>query len=134
MRPQRCAHLACAGLLTGATACACEPPLRGTDVQRIEGLHHVIAWRAPQPLPLAEFFSLELAACARDGTVEPPRVDATMPEHGHGMNYRPRVTALGAGRYRAEGLLLHMPGRWQLSFGIGGGDRRETLSASIVVE
>lgn len=135
MRRHRRASLAATALLTGATAFACEPPLRGAEVQRIEGLRHVIAWRAPHPLPLAEFFALDLAACARDGgALKPPRVDATMPEHGHGMNYRPRVTTLGAGRYRANGLLLHMPGRWRLAVAIGQGDRAETLSVPIVVE
>ena len=32
------------------------------------------------------------------------------------MNYRPSVTPQGAGRYRAEGLMFHMPGRWELVF------------------
>jgi hypothetical protein len=41
-------------------------------------------------------------------------VDATMPEHGHGMMTRPVHEALGGGRYRSEGLKLHMPGRWEL--------------------
>jgi len=80
----------------------------------------VLAWRAPAPLPLAEFFAVDFAVCARaGGRIEAPRVDATMPEHGHGMNYRPTVAAQGRGRFRADGLLLHMPGRWQLSFAVG---------------
>ena len=43
-------------------------------------------------------------------------VDADMPEHRHGMNYRARVQALGGGRYRADGLMFHMPGRWRFVF------------------
>jgi hypothetical protein len=45
-------------------------------------------------------------------------VDAQMPEHRHGMNYRPTVSATGNGRYVAEGLLFHMPSRWQLRFDV----------------
>jgi hypothetical protein len=45
-------------------------------------------------------------------------VDATMPEHRHGMNYRAGIKSLGEGRWRAEGLLLHMPGRWELRFDV----------------
>jgi hypothetical protein len=30
----------------------------------------------------------------------------------HGMNYRPVVTAKSSELFRAEGLLFHMPGRW----------------------
>ncbi len=32
------------------------------------------------------------------------------------MNYRPSVKPQGAGLYRAEGLMFHMPGRWELVF------------------
>jgi hypothetical protein len=39
-------------------------------------------------------------------------VDATMPEHGHGMMTSPRSSELGGGRYRAEGMKFHMHGRW----------------------
>ncbi|HEV8109104.1 MAG TPA: cytochrome-c peroxidase, partial [Burkholderiales bacterium] len=39
-----------------------------------------------------------------------------MPEHRHGMNYAPTVKALAPGRWRAEGLMFHMPGRWELVF------------------
>ena len=112
-------------------ALACEPPLHGDGVQRIEGAKHVVAWRAPAPVPLAQFFAIDFALCARDGSRSPaPRVDATMPEHGHGMNYRPAVERLGADRFRATGLLLHMPGRWQLAFAVGG----ETLRTSLLVD
>jgi hypothetical protein len=34
------------------------------------------------------------------------------------MNYKPTVVARGAGRYRAEGLLLHMGGRWEFAFDV----------------
>ena len=32
------------------------------------------------------------------------------------MNYRPTVQALGDGRFTAEGLVFHMPGRWRFLF------------------
>ena len=65
--------------------------------------------------------------------VEALTVAATMPEHRHGMNYRPSVTAAGAGMYRADGLLLHMPGRWELMFGVRTGGWTERLTASELV-
>lgn len=65
-------------------------------------------------LPLNRHFQLELQVCPAQ-PLPPPRVDADMPAHRHGMNYRTTVVALSPpGRYRAEGLLLHMPGRWRL--------------------
>jgi hypothetical protein len=60
--------------------------------------HRRLPTRPAQPLPVAL------------------RVDADMPAHRHGMNYRTTVTALGDGRFRAEGLMFHMAGRWRLLF------------------
>ncbi len=122
-------------LLGVARAAACEPALRGAEVQRIDGARHVIAWRRPERVPLAEFIVIEFAACARNGgAIESAQVDARMPEHGHGMNYRAVVAAQGKQRFRATGLLLHMPGRWELAFAVGDGTNAETLRAPLVVD
>jgi hypothetical protein len=127
--------LAAATLLPAAHALGCEPALRGDGVLRLEGDRYVVAWRAPAPLPLAEFFSLDLAVCARGGQpVSALSVSARMPEHGHGMNYRPSIAALSDGRFRADGLLLHMPGRWVLAFSVGEAGTRETLRDTLTVE
>ncbi|MGH1440676.1 MAG: hypothetical protein ACRBBR_11220 [Cellvibrionaceae bacterium] len=42
--------------------------------------------------------------------------DASMPAHGHGMNYKANITKLKNGVHLIEGLLLHMPGEWQFTF------------------
>ena len=55
-------------------------------------------------------------------------VDADMPQHGHGMNYRPRVRLESAtGEFIAEGFVLHMPGLWRFRFKLVDGTSRETL-------
>ena len=51
-------------------------------------------------------------------------VDCTMPHHGHGMNVRPVATPVGPGRWKVEPMLLHMPGRWELSFDLAWPDGR----------
>ena len=127
--------LAAAALLPAAQALGCEPALRGADVRLLEGERYVVAWRAPARLPLAEFFSFDFAVCARDhDPVYAVRVDAAMPEHSHGMNYRPSITAFGDGRFRAGGLLLHMPGRWVLAISVGAAGHRETLRDALSVD
>jgi YtkA-like len=72
----------------------------------------------PAPVVAGEHFVVDFAVCPRNGAPAPEavRVDASMPEHRHGMNYRPVVVPKGDGRYKAEGLMFHMSGRWELSF------------------
>jgi hypothetical protein len=57
-----------------------------------------------------------------------------MPEHRHGMNYRPTVVKGGDGVYVAEGMLFHMPGRWQLLFDVERDGRVERLSTDMELE
>jgi hypothetical protein len=83
------------------------------------GTFHVTVSPQPNPIPSNKMFALAIAVspadnhgqAAADTTVA---VDARMPAHNHGMNLRPRVTRDGDGRFRADGLLFHMPGTWEL--------------------
>lgn len=71
-----------------------------------------------------------LVTVMRDGEaagVERLDVSAWMPDHNHGLVQLPEVLDLGGGRYRVEGLLLHMRGRWELRFGIFDPGVRETV-------
>ena len=81
---------------------------------------------APRPAPLAlgRHFALDIVVCAPAGQPLPATlaVDADMPAHRHGMNYRASVTALGDGRFRADGLMFHMAGRWRLLFDLPASD------------
>lgn len=72
----------------------------------------------PAQVAVGQPFKVEAIVCPAAGGARPSKlvVDADMPEHRHGMNYRARVQALGGGRYRADGLMFHMPGRWRFVF------------------
>ena len=120
--------LIAATALCGA-AQACELPAGA----RTESASFTLAYRTvPARIALGEHFALEYAVCPKTGGAAPERVsaDAWMPEHRHGMNYKASVTALGDGRFRAEGLLFHMPGRWEFVFEAGG----ERLAHSVRLE
>ena len=87
----------------------------------LEGDRYVVAYRTlPSPVVAGEHFVVDFAVCPRTGAPAPAavRVDASMPEHRHGMNYRSVVVAKGDGRYKAEGMLFHMSGRWEMTFDI----------------
>jgi hypothetical protein len=115
------AALAGAALLAGA-AHACELPGAG---RVLESARYTLAYRTvPATLAVGEHFQVEFAVCAKGADV-PDRehrvsASAQMPEHRHGMNYAPSVHALGGGRFRSEGWLFHMPGRWEFVFEVGG--------------
>lgn len=71
----------------------------------------------PLPVPVGRHFQIDFIVCGaalRSGTTI--AVDADMPAHRHGMNYRARVEALPGGVYRAHGLMFHMPGSWRVIF------------------
>ena len=88
----------------------------------------------PATVVIGRHFAIEAFVCADDGTPVLTRVDALMPEHRHGMNYRPTLDAKGDGHYVAEGFLFHMPGRWQLSFDVERGGRRTRLTSDVLLE
>lgn len=71
----------------------------------------------PARVPVGETFAVEIAVCPPASALS---ANASMPEHRHGMNYRPSVVATGAGRFRSEGWVFHMPGRWEFVFEAGG--------------
>jgi len=113
-----------------AWACADIP----VNARIVEGARfRVVALSDPAPIPLNMPFALDIRICdAR--MAELPRltlVDAQMPAHRHGMNYTPKIVKKDWGVYRAEGLLLHMPGEWEFIFEFTGADQPERLTFRI---
>jgi len=91
----------------------------------------------PDPLRIevGEPFALLLNVCTKGGDpAELVRVDATMPEHRHGMNYAPTLKDKGEGRYRVEGLLFHMPGNWEVAFDVRSGGEVQRLTHDFVLK
>ena len=114
--------------LLAPAAQACELP--GGAAQKIESPEHTVLYRTA-PLRVGEHFVMEFAVCPAPEAV---RVDAWMPAHRHGMNYKAGVTALGGGRYRAEGLMFHMAGQWEFVFELRAGGAIERLAHGVRVE
>ena len=116
--------------LAATAAQACDLP--GAPAQQLKAKSHELAFRTrPAAVKVGEHFVVEFAVCPAPESV---RVDAWMPEHRHGMNYRPTVAAQGGGRYRAEGLMFHMAGRWEFVFEVRAGGATERLAHSLRLE
>jgi hypothetical protein len=83
-----------------------------------------VAWRpVGGVIPQLDPFAVEVVVRDPAGESIPIGVgvfvDATMPHHGHGMNVEPRITRTGeiddGATFLAEGMLRHMPGRWEFT-------------------
>jgi YtkA-like len=120
----------------GSVALACGEGL-ARPARRIEDAQVLLVYRtAPDPVKAGRHFAIDFAVCPRGRVAAPDevRVDAHMPEHKHGMNYKPSVTALGNGLYRAEGLMFHMPGRWELVFELRGAGTPQRLAQTLQID
>lgn len=92
-----------------------------------------VRWRAAEgTLPFNEYFDLliELERTEDDAPISGAQVfvRCEMPAHKHGMNVEPRSKELGDGRYRVEGMLLHMTGDWVLGVDLVVDDLAESAS------
>ncbi len=70
-----------------------------------------------QGFPLSEEFDLAFTVANADKSPAADvelSVTAWMPNHGHGMNQEPIVTANGDGTFLVAGMLLHMSGAWDV--------------------
>ena len=119
-------------VLAAGQAAACARPPGWTGGARIAGKLWTAWWRSePAAIAVGAHFSIRFHLCG------PPvgrvKVRGWMPVHRHGMNYRPAVTLNGSSGL-AEGLLFHMPGRWQLILDVRGASGREKLTAETVPE
>ncbi len=124
------AVLASITLAPPASAC----PTTEQGFRRLASTDAEVAYRwEPAELKVGQFFAAEVVACRAPGA-DPVRdisIDATMPAHGHGMNYRPAAARAAPGHYRFTGLMLHMPGKWRVTIDLVQGGKRTRLTHEV---
>ena len=90
------------------------------------------------PIQVSEPTSLQLVVCGPHAEYAQITLDATMPAHGHSMNYEPEQTVLsvseGESTHLVDGVVLHMPGQWQWSIELDIADRKSTLTHEFLVD
>ena len=121
-----------AAMAAAAGAPACELPPGGQNIASRDGTLALSYRPDPAPLAIDRPFSLLVHVCSK-APVESLTVDAHMPEHRHGMNYKPGIAPVGVGAWRASGLLLHMPGKWEFLFGVRVNGKTERLAHAVQV-
>jgi hypothetical protein len=114
-------------LLFASMPASAECPLdlgHGTGIVVYSDQYMIALRPDPMRIEVGQPFALLMNVCTKAGEpAELVRVDATMPEHKHGMNYAPTLEAAGNGRYRVKGLLFHMPGNWEVAFDVRPADK-----------
>ena len=95
-----------------------------------------LAWTSdPAEPPLNRMHTWTLHLETADG--EPVEgadisVDGGMPQHGHGLPTRPRVTrTLGDGIYEIEGVRFNMGGWWEFRLAIAGSRGSDTVTFNL---
>jgi hypothetical protein len=124
-------------LFSAGIAQACQLPGAASKTVADEKSGVAVAYRfAPAQPKIGEFFVVEFAVCDRAGNVaaDALRVDAQMPAHRHGMNFQPKIASAGANMFRAEGMMFHMPGKWQLIFERRAAAGTARLTSDVVIE
>lgn len=113
------------GVVLPAAACPLPAPTMKTENVQA-------AWKVEGgPIAVGRLFAIEVQVCPVAAVLT--RADASMPEHRHGMNYRPSLKPLGDGRWRVEGLMFHMPGRWELQLDVRTAGASERVRDTIIV-
>ena len=116
---------------------ACAPGAHtSTAARRVDSEQAVLLFSTtPARIAVGQRFTVLATVCPRraGASVQALSVDATMPEHRHGMNYTPLVSRAGEQQFHADGLLMHMPGRWQMSFDLRIDGKTERLLHDLVL-
>lgn len=109
----------CAGPSSPAPVVSPAPSPFAVPRPTADGAFYVRCTPTPPAIPLNRIFSLDITVYT-DAAFSLPapdvRIDASadMPEHGHGMNLSPRVARTGPGTFHVDGMLMHMPGAWEI--------------------
>lgn len=90
---------------------------------------------AEKPLRPRQLQQIRVVVTDRDGRATDDAtltIDGGMPQHGHGLPTRPRVTQrLGAGAYLVEGVRFNMGGWWEFSVTIAVADVTDTVTFNL---
>ncbi len=100
-------------IVSPAAAFACDVPEGWTIMKTDQATSTLVAAKLPElPVQTGQLFDVDVMIC--DADTDEIKLDALMPAHKHGMNYRPE-TKLESGQFRTSGMFFHMPGQWQIS-------------------
>jgi YtkA-like len=99
--------------------------------------HYVATLEPSQPLRPRQMQTVRIIVRDAEGqAIDDAQiaVGGGMPQHGHGLPTRPRVTrSLGDGRYEIEGVRFNMGGWWEFTLAITGARGVDTVTFNLAV-
>jgi hypothetical protein len=130
------AMISCAMISSANPSSACEIPEGWLEMTTdTPGFNKAAIRIPPGTVLLGQPFDVEFLTCEETSTpIKQVKVEATMPMHNHGMNYLPEITTTGENRYKATGMLFHMPGKWRISLETQGADKTDRFVLEISVK
>ena len=128
-----CSHVAAMAFGTGATRPAAGEfgvgPRVSAERRYVATLQPQQALR-PRQLQAMRVAIVDARGQAVDGATI--LVDGGMPQHGHGLPTKPRVTkSLGGGQYEIEGVRFNMGGWWEFKLAISGVAGADTVTFNL---
>jgi hypothetical protein len=99
------------------------------------GGRYVATLESGKPLRPRQMPTVRVVVRAADGrAIDEAQIsiDGGMPQHGHGLPTRPRVTRnLGDGTYEIEGVRFNMGGWWEFKVAIAGSQGADTVTFNL---
>ena len=124
-------------LLVGCITHTKEPDL-ALDKRTAAGIFHVTLLPPERAPAINQMHSWQLRLQDASGApVTGARflVDGGMPQHGHGLPTRPRVTReVEAGTYQIDGMKFSMTGCWELTLDIDGARGTDKVTFNMMVK
>lgn len=132
--------LAAAFLAAALAACAAPPADLDLTLRHasVEG-RFIVEMEPPAQGPaIHQMHAWKVKVATQDGTaVTRARIaiDGGMPQHGHGLPTRPRVTQeVVPGTYLVEGMKFSMSGWWDFRLNVDAGGTRDTAVFNVIVD
>jgi hypothetical protein len=134
-------HTAAISLFLTAALSACATPPANLDVslEKASASGRYLVSLSPPPSPPAINQMHSWTVSVKDVAGSPVSgarlaVDGGMPQHGHGLPTKPRVTReIEDGTYLVEGMKFSMPGWWNIKFDIQGQQGQDKVTFNTVV-
>lgn len=99
------------------------------------GRYGVEVTTSPSPIAVNQPFDVAVTVTPKSGSAADLEVlvDARMPAHFHGMNRSAKISRGAGNTWKAEGLIFHMPGHWELYVDItqGGATERAQMDVEL---